>query len=85
VAREARLADRLHEWGYRWTWPPRIGDLSPRHLRLVEVATHAEQYLKQEQRADAARDQPDHFNSVPVDTDSDDTDSTDDLPTSAFR
>jgi len=79
VAREARLADRLHEWGYRWTWPPRIDDLSPRQLRLVELANHTEQYIRQERRKQQRHersDRPDHFTPPP----SGDSSDTDDRP-----
>jgi hypothetical protein len=50
LARQAIQAKRAHEWGYRWTWPPRIADLSPRELRLIGLAEQAEAYVAEERR-----------------------------------
>jgi hypothetical protein len=39
--------------------------LSPRQLALMDLAAHAEQYLKQEQRKRREQqDRPDHFGDV---------------------
>jgi len=56
----------LHEDGYRFTWPPRIGDLTPRQRGLLRLGRHAEAYVKQEQRKSAAanRGRPSDFGDV---------------------
>jgi len=63
------MVKRLHEHGYRFSWPPTIGALTPRQQALLELAERAEMYLEYErsQRGQAARetgDRPEHFGDV---------------------
>jgi len=64
LAEEARRVDALHESGYRFVWPPTIGNLTQRQERLLMLADRAEAYVKQEQQNDQQHDRPDNFGSV---------------------
>lgn|GEM_PF-6180940 len=50
MAEEALRDKRAHDWGYRYTWPPTLGNLSPRERGKIELAAQAEAYLKHEHR-----------------------------------
>ena len=41
---------RLHESGYRFTWPPRIGGLTHRQVKLLTLAEAVESDIKRRQR-----------------------------------
>jgi hypothetical protein len=63
------MVKRLHEHGYRFSWPPTIGALTPRQQALLQLAERAETYLEYErnEREKAAREtgsRPDHFGDV---------------------
>jgi hypothetical protein len=55
----------LHDKGYRFCWPPRIGDLTPREKQTLLLADRTDAYLQQAQRTDSQTgDRPGHFNNV---------------------
>jgi hypothetical protein len=43
---------RYHEWGYRLNDSARIGDLTVRQRRLMDLADLAEAYVREQQRPD---------------------------------
>jgi hypothetical protein len=47
--RRALQYRRLHEVGYRFTWPPRIGDLTHRQVKLIQLAEAVEADIKRKQ------------------------------------
>jgi hypothetical protein len=47
---------RYHEWGYRFNDSARIGDLTVRQRRLMDLADLAEAYIREQQRPDVDTD-----------------------------
>jgi len=41
---------RAHDAGYRYTWPPTMGNLTPRQRNKIEIWNHAEAYIQHQQR-----------------------------------
>jgi hypothetical protein len=48
---------RLHDLGYRWTWPPLIADLSPRQRRRARMMDQAKAYVRHEREQQADTDE----------------------------
>lgn len=50
VAQQALDEKTMHEWGYVYTWPPVIDDLTLREYRKIQLAEQGEAYIKHETR-----------------------------------
>ena len=44
------MEKQAHDWGYRYTWPPTMGNLTPRQRGRIRLAEQAEAYIKHQQQ-----------------------------------